>query len=77
MRHKYVEDNNFTTDMSFGEILRKSRRLMGYSQSEFAEMLGVCQNTISLWEVGEYTPTLDNASYILKRLGFKIIIEKE
>ena len=77
MRHKYVEDNKFTPGMPFGEILRKSRRLMGYNQTEFGKMFGVCQNTISKWEVGECTPTLDDAEYILKRLGFRVVFKKE
>lgn len=77
MKHKYKEDDKFTPDMSFGEVLRKSRRLMGYNQTEFGEMFGVNQHTISFWENGNYTPTIDNARYILKRLGFKIVIEKE
>ena len=77
MRHKYEEDKNFTPDMSFGDLLRKSRRLMGYNQTDFAEMFGVSQHTISFWENGDYTPTLENARYILKRLGFKMVFVKD
>ena len=76
MKHQYKEDGKFTANMTFGEVLRKSRRLMGYNQTDFAELFGVCQNTISKWETGEYSPPFEDAQYILKRLGIKIVFKK-
>lgn len=36
--------------------IREARRLKGLSQSELAKGLGCRQQTISEWEVGQYTP---------------------
>lgn len=35
------------------EDLRTRRRRLGLSQTQLAEQLGVTQNTISRWELGE------------------------
>lgn len=77
MRHEYKEDNNFTPDMPFGEFLRKKRRLMGYNQQDFADMLGVNQGTVSMWELRVTSPPIDDANYIISRLGGKIQIMNE
>lgn len=74
MRHEYVEDNIFSPDMTFGQVLRKKRRLLGYNQTDFANKLDVHPSTISLWELGVTSPPIDDASYMLKRLGFELQI---
>lgn len=78
MRHDYVEDDVFTPDMTFGQIVRKKRRLLGYNQEDFGKLLDVHQTTLSMWEIGITSPPIDKAAYILKRLGFVLqILEKE
>ena len=74
MRHEFVEDNNFTEDMPFGEFLRKKRRLMGYNQSDFSEILGIDQGTLSAWELRVTSPPIDKAKSIIKKLGGRLII---
>ena len=74
MRHDYVEDNIFSPDMSFGDFLRKKRRLLGYNQTDFAEKLDVHQSTISMWELGVTSPPIDEAAYIVMRLGGEVLI---
>lgn len=74
MRHHFVEDKNFEEDMSFGEFIRKKRRLMGYNQSDFANMLGSCKSTISLWELGVTSPPFEEARLIIKDLGGEVLI---
>ena len=37
--------------------IKKIRERLNLTQVEFAERLGVCQGTISLWERGERHPT--------------------
>lgn len=76
MRHTFNETADFTDDMPFGELVRKKRRLMGYNQEDFADWLGFNQGTISRWELGETSPQIEDARYILKRLGFRIVFEK-
>lgn len=77
MRHSFEEDDNFTPDMPFGEFLRKKRRLMGYNQHDFADMLGVNQGTVSMWELRVTSPPIDDARYIVRRLGGEILIKNE
>ena len=74
MRHDFVEDDNFTTDMPFGEFIRKKRRLMGYNQTDMASEFKVRQGTWSKWELGETSPPIETARDIVKRLGGEILI---
>ena len=74
MRHNYVEDKNFTPGMPFGEFIRKKRRLMGYNQTDFSEIIGVDQSTISQWELGVRSPSIENARYIISQLGGELLI---
>ena len=74
MIHKFKEDDKFSPDMSFGEFLRKKRRLLGLNQTDLADKLGVNQGTLSMWELGVTSPPIDDAAYILKRLGGELKI---
>ena len=75
MIHDFKEDLHFEETIQFGDFVRKKRRIMGLNQSDFAELMGVTQKTVSFWEKGFRTPPLDQAKYIIKSLGgeFKII----
>ena len=74
MIHDFKEDDNFTPNMTFGEFLRKKRRTLGLNQTDLADKLGLNQGTISMWELGITSPPIDDAAYILKRLGGEIQI---
>jgi DNA-binding XRE family transcriptional regulator len=41
---------------SFGEVIRKYRKLNGLMQAELAEKLGVTETTIYNWESGRKKP---------------------
>lgn len=73
-RYHFQEDPEFTDTMRFGEIIRKKRRLMGLNQTEMGEMLDVDQGTISKWELGTTSPTIESARYMLRVLGFDLMI---
>lgn len=75
MRHTYNEDKDFTVDMPFGEFLRKKRRLMGYNQTDFSEIIGVDRSTLSRWELREDSPSFEKAKEIIRRLGGDVLIE--
>lgn len=46
--------------------IRKVRKeLLNVSQAELAEMAGVTQSTVSRWERGELSPTLDEVARII------------
>ena len=74
MRHNFVEDDNFEDNMPFGEFLRKKRRLMGYNQSDFAQLFDSCKSTISLWELGATSPSIEEARQIIEQLGGELLI---
>ena len=42
------------------ETVKTIRTLLGYSQTVFARSLGVAQASISRWELGKNSPTLDD-----------------
>lgn len=49
-----------------GEKLVSLRKKHGYSQQEVADMLSVTRQTISNWECGQGSPTLDKALLLAK-----------
>lgn len=73
---KYYLDESpvFPEEMGFGELLRKVRLLSKLSQTEFAEEFGFNQKTISGYERGMFSPTFDDANYMLRRVGLGIYI---
>lgn len=75
MRHNYIETDVFTEDMPFGEYIRKKRRLMGYNQIDFAELIGINQGTLSQWELGITSPPIEVAKRIVSQFGGKVIIK--
>lgn len=48
-----------------GELVRALRHHMGLTQTEFAQELGVRQQTVSEWEKGVYTPTRASAKHLM------------
>lgn len=75
MRHRYVEDKEYTEDMPFGEYIRKKRRILGYNQTDFAKFFGVNAGTISLWELGVTSPPIEDAREIIEKLGGELHIK--
>lgn len=45
---------------TFGAILKDLRRSRGLSQEELANQAGKDRTSVSLWENGEHSPTLDS-----------------
>jgi DNA-binding transcriptional regulator YiaG len=55
------------------EMVHSLRDHMGLSQSQFADELGVRQQTVSEWETGVYTPSRATCKYlslVAERAGF-------
>ncbi|MGQ0603321.1 MAG: helix-turn-helix transcriptional regulator [Anaerolineales bacterium] len=46
------------------ELIKGLRQHMGLTQAQFAEVLGVRQQTVSEWEVGLYAPTRATAKHL-------------
>jgi DNA-binding transcriptional regulator YiaG len=56
------------------ELIKALRLHMGLTQAEFADRLGVYQQTVSQWEKSAYEPTLATSKYltlIAEQAGFK------
>lgn len=82
MKHEFNETADFNEDMTFGEVLRKTRRLLGLNQTDMGEYLGYGfdQHTISRYELNKNTPPFEFARELLKTMGFEVKIvrtEKE
>ena len=63
---------------SFGSNLQNLRKYAGYSQREFAELVGTTQQHVSEWECGKVEPTLSNIVRILcvLEITFEELIEE-
>ena len=48
-----------------GEFLRMKRKEMGLTQEELAKKIGVAQNTLSSYELGDYEPSVP----VLRRIS--------
>ncbi len=60
----YVVDSE-TDDVRWdGQMIQALRKSMGMNQSEFADVLGVRQQTISEWETNVYLPTRARSNHI-------------
>lgn len=60
----------------FAEILLKSRKQKGLSQSELAKKSGFTKRAIQYWEKGKKSISLENADRLLTALGVEIKIGK-
>ncbi|HET7377979.1 MAG TPA: helix-turn-helix domain-containing protein [Anaerolineae bacterium] len=61
------------------EKVKALRDHLGLTQAQFAEELGVRQQTISEWEVGVYQPRRSTSKYlalIAERAGFTYQVKK-
>ena len=74
MNRNYNETADFTEDMSFGQYIRKKRRLLGITQMEMADLLGFQIKTICCWEREKTFPTMNIAREIVELLGGEIKI---
>ena len=74
MLHDFKEDGSFMDDIPFGEYIRKKRRILGMNQTDFADMLGVNQGPVSMWELRVTSPPFEDAVKIVHRLGGEVRI---
>jgi transcriptional regulator with XRE-family HTH domain len=57
--------------IEYGDFLKGKRLAKGYSQAHVAELLGITQQSYSLYELGKREPGLDFIIDVAKVLGFK------
>ncbi len=66
--------------MSFAQAVKKYREDHGLNQVEFAERVGVCRHTVSLWETEKVIPqqraVRRKVRRMLARAGCKVLIKR-
>lgn len=53
---------------TFGENLKRERKLCGLTQQELADKMGISQQQLSQWECNKFEPTVSNIVAIAKAL---------
>ncbi len=56
----------------FGKKLKELRLEQGLSQKELGKIFGVCNQTISFWEIGCREPDLDNLLKIARHFEVSV-----
>ena len=56
-------------------LLQSARIRLGLSQTQFADILGIAQPTLSAYESGRRQPTLPTLLRILRRAGLELRLE--
>jgi DNA-binding transcriptional regulator YiaG len=72
--HNYPIERVGDTVLWNSELIKALRQHMGLSQAEFADHLGVRQQTISEWETHAYTPRLVTSKFltlVAEQVGFQ------
>ncbi|MCL2434208.1 MAG: helix-turn-helix domain-containing protein, partial [Clostridia bacterium] len=46
--------------MTLGDRIQKLRKTKGWSQEQFAELLGVSRQAVSKWETDQASPEIEN-----------------
>jgi DNA-binding transcriptional regulator YiaG len=72
--HKYEIRRQGDLILWDGDLVKALRAYMGVSQSQFADHLGVRQQTVSEWETGVYTPSRATCKYltlVAEQAGFQ------
>ncbi len=64
-----------TDSASLGEVIRKRRKELGYTQSDLADFSGFSVSFISNLENGKPTCEIGKAIYIIHVLGMDCILE--
>lgn len=57
--------------IEYGDFLKNKRLAKGYSQARVSELLGITQQSYSLFELGKREPGLDFIIDVAKVLDFK------
>ena len=64
-----VREEKQQTKRSLGEVLKKHRMELGFTQEFVAESLGVSRQAVSKWEVGASDPSTSNLFALAKLFG--------
>ncbi|MCQ2973432.1 MAG: helix-turn-helix domain-containing protein [Bacteroidales bacterium] len=60
-----------------GKILKETRKKIGVTQEELADVAGVSINSIKLIEQGKMNPTVQMFDLIMDCLGMEIIVNQK
>lgn len=62
------------TMLNFLTFLKSERAKLGFTQDQFAELLGISLNTLKSYEYGRHKPSIDVASNICQKLGVPLSV---
>jgi len=60
------------TEMTLGKKIKEARVKAGYTQEQFAQMLGVSRQAVTKWEADRGIPDVENLKTIGKLLGISV-----
>lgn len=61
------------TQLAFnGDQIRALREGLGWTQQEMAERLNITKQSVSSWETGETSPSIENLCRIINATGAKL-----
>jgi transcriptional regulator with XRE-family HTH domain len=60
---------NSPTAIHWGRMIRERRTVLGLSQRQLADTLGVTQAAVTGWETGKSLPSRRNVSRLARTLG--------
>ena len=67
-----VENEKGGSPMTIGEKIQYYRKQKGLSQEELGQLLTVSRQTVSQWETGQTSPTVDNLVRLKEVLGISV-----
>lgn len=62
----------WSAESVFGDMLRRRRQEMGLTQAELARLAGTSQSTVSDYESGRVSPTIEVADRLLRVVGSEL-----
>jgi len=60
------------TKMTLGEKIKAAREQAGFTQAQFAEVLGVSRQAVTKWEADRGMPDVENLKLMSERLGISV-----
>ena len=63
--------------INLGKIMKNERMKQGISQRKLAELAGVTERAISLWETGNREMRVSSADKVFRALGVSVVIGEQ
>ena len=64
-----------TTGIDFGQWVKEKRKAAGYTQYQLARMIPMHENTLSRYETGDKSPSLEIAERLCEIFGAELVVK--